>query len=228
MKRKNEKTEEKFFDAGGSSPVSSVVDWSGTEVPCDNYIEADGVTLGGYNGAALIPSANGTGYGQVSGAKYRIRKIFVSGYLQISKISDQADVPEAVPSRIALVMDKNARGAQLQGEQVFTDMGNGATCAYSCQQQGQGTSRFKVLSDLRGIHNVSSTSTDGVSTCSACWTGIQFSFSYKPPQPLFVSVLTSGATPSVAQLKDINIFLLCMASRVGTITFVSRCYYEDC
>lgn len=220
--------ETKFFDVSGFSVVSAAANWTGTEVPCDNYIQSDGVTLGVYTENALIPSANGVGYGQVIGSKYQIHKIFVKGHIQITSVGDLADVPESHPSRIVLVMDKEAGGQQLQGEDVFPDMGTVGTCCYSCQQQGQASNRYKVLKDQICYHNVSSTSTDGVNTCSAGWTLVPFAFSYSPKEPLIVNVLTSGATPSVAQLKDINIFLLCIAGRVATINFVSRCYYTDC
>jgi len=220
--------EEKYFDVSGFSTVSAGANWEGTEVPCDNYIEDDGVTLGAYTESALIPSANGPGYGQVLGAKYQIKRIYVKGHVQITAVGDLADVPESHPTRIALVMDKQAGGAQLQGENVFSDMGNVAACVYSCQQQGLLSHKYQVLMDHTGMHDVSSTSTDGGNTCSACWTAVPFSFSYEPSHPLIVNVLTSGATPSVAQLKDVNIFLLCLSGRVGTITFVSRCYYTDC
>jgi len=51
--------ETKYFDTVFSQTVASAQDWTGTEVPCVNYIQSDGTTVGAYTDSALIPSAIG-------------------------------------------------------------------------------------------------------------------------------------------------------------------------
>jgi len=219
--------EVKYFDTVGSASISATADWTGTEVVCSSYIQDDGVTVGAYTDSALIPSANGPGYGEVLGGKYRINKIRVRGSILCTTDSDQADVKTGATSRLVLVMDTSAAGSQLQGEQVFTDLGSVEGCVLSFQQQGQSSDKYKVLKDEMMIHQVTATGTDGTSTMSVGFERKPFNFTYVPKEPLIVSCLTSGSTPSVSQLKDINIFLLCRATETGVINFAARCYYSD-
>jgi len=220
--------EVKYFDVAGTNAVAATADWTGTEIPCDNYIQSDGTTVGAYTESALNPSANGPGYGQVLGGKYRILKIRVRGLISIDT-SSAADPPSAAQlSRVALIMDMKAGGSQLQGEQVFSDMGTVTNCCNSFQQQGQATDRYRVIKDLIFAHQVAGIGSEfDASTFTVAWESKQFSFTYVPKKPLIVNVLTSGSVPLVAQIKDINLFLLARSGQTGNISFVSRCYYTD-
>ena len=84
--------ETKYFDTSFAQTISGNADWSGTEVPCTNYIQSDGTTVGAYTDSALIPSSIGAGYGQVVGSKYRIKKIRVRGIIRGGLYPDGADV----------------------------------------------------------------------------------------------------------------------------------------
>jgi len=221
--------EVKFFDTAGTNAVAATADWTGTEIPCDNYIQSDGTTLGAYTDSALIPSANGPGYGQVLGGKYRILKVRFRAILSIDASAAAADPPNAaIMSRVAMVMDLKAGGAQLQGEQVFTDMGPVADCCMSFQQQGQATDRYRILKDEVNMHQVAALGSEfDASSFTPSYQSKYISWVYTPKKPLIVNCLTSGATPGVAQLKDINIFILARTGLTGNIAFVARCYYTD-
>jgi len=219
----------KYFDTAGTNAVAATADWTGTEIPCDNYIQSDGTMLGAYTDSALIPSANGPGYGQVLGGKYRILKIRVRGLMSVDFSTAISTVPSAsLQSRLVMVMDLQAGGAQLQGEQVFTDMGLVNNCINSFQQQGQSTDKYRVLKDRIFNHNVAAIGSSFDSNdMKAAYNSVPFSWVYTPSKPLVVNCLTSGSTPSVSQLKDINIFLLARSGGTGSISFVCRCYYTD-
>jgi len=219
--------EVKFFDTASIYSVASTAAWTGSEVTNSSYIQDDGVTVGAYTDSALNPSANGPGYGEVLGGKYRILKIRVRGHLSITVLPDQADVSAGAVSRVCLVMDVQAGGAQLQGEQVFTDLGGVNECCYSFQQQGQATDKYRVLKDVINQHDCVAVGTDGASTNSIGFTRVPIAFTYVPKEPLIVNVLTSGSTPSIAQIKDVNIFMLARASAPGSFIYAARCYYTD-
>jgi len=221
--------EVKFFDTAGTNAVAATADWTGSEIPCDNYIQSDGVTVGAYTDFALIPSANGPGYGQVLGGKYRILKVRVRGLISIDQTTAVSTTPDAAhQSRIVLVMDKQAGGSQMQGETVFSDMGTVTNCVNSFQQQGQATDKYRILKDKIFTHNVNAVGSSFDSNdMKASYNSVPFSFVYTPAKPLIVNCLTSGSTPAVSQLKDINIFLLARSGSSGDISFVARCYYTD-
>lgn len=221
--------ETKYFDTSFSQTLSIVADWTGTEVPCTNYIQNDGVTVGAYTDSALIPSAIGAKYGEVVGGKYKIKKIRVRGGIQSQAGSDQADVPLPASVRVCLILDTRPNGTQAQGEEVFTDMGTGYQCNYSFLAMGAGQGgRFRILKDFLVQLQPAASGTDGTNTNSTSRTGADFSFTWKPKVPFEVLLKTSGSTPAIAQLSSANIFLLAHSSNGNPSSLLqgcARCYY---
>jgi len=221
--------ETKYFDTSQLQTIATAADWSGTEVPCTNYIQSDGTTVGAYTDSALIPSAIGAGYGNVVGAKYKIKKIRVRGMLTNTVGSDQADVPIPNAVRIALVQDTRPNGAQAQGEDIFTDMGNANQCTFSFQAMGAGQGgRFRILKDETFMLQPAVAATDGANTNSQNRDGALFSFTWKPKVPLEVLLKANSATPTVASLSSCNIFLVAhagSATPAAQIASCARCYY---
>jgi len=221
-------TETKYFDCSFNATVASAADWTGTEVPCTNYIQSDGTTVGAYTDSALIPSAIGAGYGQVSGNQLYLKKLRCRGSILPDVTSDSPDVLDAATVRVSLVLDMQPNGAQAQGEQVFSDMGGASQCTYSFLAMGAGTGgRFRILKDKTYILQPASAGTDGASTNSVTRTGVQFSFSVNWRKALRVILKANSSTPTVASLANCNIFLLAHADGACTIAGVSRCYYTD-
>lgn len=221
--------ETKYFDVSLSQTIASAADWTGTEVPCTNYIQSDGTTVGTYNDSALIPSGIGAGYGQVQGNKYFLKNIRIRGQITPALAQDQADVPTQAVVRVVLVHDTQPNGAQAQGEEVFTDMGAATQCNHSFLAMGAGTGgRFRILKDKTFRLQPAIAGTDGANTNSTARSGVTFNFSYRPKKPIQVILKANSSTPTVAALSNNNIFMLahCDAGSNG-LNAVSRAYYQD-
>jgi len=218
--------ETKYFDtAVDEHSVAVGADWAGTEVPCDFYILDDGVTVGAYTDAALIPSASGTGYGEIAGNRYQLKKIRVRGQMTVTTATAAATVKGAVNARVALVMDTDPKGTQLQGEKVFSDLGAAGVCNYSFRQMGQVTQSFEILKDVRfSLMPTVASNNASASTISTGYQQMQFDFSYTFKVPRQVHVL-EGTDPDIQQLSDCNIFLLAHADTASTISCAARAYY---
>jgi len=224
-------TETKYFDASFSQNVATGGDWTGTEVPCTNYIQSDGTTVGAYTDSALIPTAIGAGYGNVNGAQYYLKKLRVKGRIVANVLSDQADVLGPFTTRLALVLDMQPQGAQAQGENVFTDMGSASQCDFSFLAMGAGSGgRFRVLKDKLFVHQPAVAGSDYAAlpaTNSVVNSGVVFTFSVNWRKALRVILKANSATPTVASLANCNIFLLAHTSGSATILGCSRAYYTD-
>ncbi len=223
--------ETKYFDVAiNAHVIATAGDWTGTEVPCDNFITNDGATVGAYTSSALNPSAVGTGYGEIIGTRYRLKKIRVKGQLHPAGAADQADVEAGRVTRLVLVMDINPDGAQAQGETIFTDFAADGANVSSYLNMGTSAGKFRVLKDIRVVHNPGTAATDHATNSSTNSNVLDtqiFSFVWAPRKPLVVTLKASASTPATAQLQNCNIFLLALtdASQVVTISAVSRTYY---
>jgi len=219
--------ETKYFDTSQEQTIASSADWTGTEVPCTNYVQSDGTTVGAYTDSALIPSAIGAGFGQVVGSKYKIKKIRCRGQIISATLSDQADVLRGVVARVALVMDTRPNGAQGQGEDVFTDIGTAPQCNWSFMAMGAGNAgRFRILKDFFVVLQPGQSGTDGANTNSTTRTSASYSFTWKPKVPVEVLLKANSSTPTVASLSNCNVFLLAHCDGTNTtIEGASRAYY---
>lgn len=220
-------TETKYFDTGFNAQVTSgAADWTATEVPMDNYVNASG-TAAAYTDSNLLPTAIGSGYGQVNGNKYSLIKIRCRGRLIALTDSDQADVPASIPYRLILVKDSQPNGAQAQGEDIMQDVGAAETL-YSYQRVADNPGRFKILKSMMGVINVSAVGTDGTNTQSVGYIAETFSFQWKPRSPVVVNVKSGNAVPTIAGAVNCNIFLLLHnTNKALTIQGASRAYYLD-
>lgn len=222
--------ETKYFDCGFNAGISTAgTTWADTEVPMDNYITSAGA-VGAYTDSCLIPSATGSGYGQVIGNAYKIKKIRVRGQCTIATLPDQPDVNQAAGVRILLVRDTQPNGAQAQGETIMQDMGALQENTFTFKAVTDTASRFKILKDKFIVLDVAAVGTDGASTMSVGFKGRQFKFTYQPRKPIQVRIKSNNATPTIAGQINENIFMLAYAyTGASTATLVmtgcSRCYY---
>ncbi len=225
-------TETKYFDCGISADITTAgTDWSGTEVPCDNFVNGSGATAA-YTDSCLLPTAIGNAYGQVNGNRFKMKKIRVRGDLTVVTLADQADIPQPTMCRLMLVMDEQPNGAQAQGESIMQDYGAIAENVYSYKSVASNSGRFRILKDE--IVNLSPTAagTDGTNTNSIAMGTHQFSFQYVPNTAKLVNIASGSATPTIASTVDCNVFLLCFGQRGGAavavhVSAASRCYYID-
>jgi len=216
--------EMKYFDTSFSQTVSTAADWTGSEVPCTNYIQSDGTTVGAYTDSALIPSAIGAGYGQVDGSRYFLKKLRLRGTILSAVSSDQADAAIAGGVRVVLVMDTQPQGAQAQGENVFTDMGTAVQAHMSFLAMAAGSGgRFRILKDKRFMLNPAVAGTDGANTLSTARNSAEFKFNYVFKKPITVNLKANSATPTVASLSNCNIFLLCHAYQTVSPAAITGC-----
>lgn len=221
--------ETKYFDTSFTMTAGSGQTWADTEMPCIKYIAGDGTTTSDYTASALIPSAQGTGYGQVIGNKYQLRKIRLKGHIFPVVATDQADVAANAFTRIVLVLDTQPNGTQAQGEDIFNDMGSAAASNYSFLAMGKGAGgRYQILKDKIYRNEPASAGTDGANTNSTVRSGNHWKINYNFRDPYTVQLKVGAATPAVAQLQNCNIFLLCHStSSTITVTGVGRAYYSD-
>lgn len=222
--------ETKYFDTSFAATIPVTADWAATNMACSNYVAADG-TIGSYTDSALIPSANGSGYGQVVGNKYLLKAMRVRGAVQATAIAGQTAAPNFPCTRIVLVMDTQPNGAQETGPNVFADMGSALQNVFTFQQMAAGMpGRFVIL----GSQVVQQP--DAISFNDAAGTGVatvaqgQFEFTKQWKRGLKVNIKSNSGTAAIANLTDCNIFLLAHSNAPGyvvTLTGCARAYYVD-
>lgn len=223
--------ETKYFDVGINTAVTTAgTTWADTEVPADNYVNSSG-SPAAYTDACLVPTAQGSGYGQVNGNKYLLKMIRIKGSLFITQLTASNQVSNANPVRLVLVMDTMPSGTQAQGEDVFQDFGATEENAYSFLRMAAGGGRYQILKDK--IINVTPTvavNNASATTCSTSFTQPHFKFAVKLNKE--VQIKTGNATPTVAGTVNCNIFLLAYCYNTSTAAAVtvqaaSRAYYID-
>lgn len=230
----NTRQETKYFDTGINASVTwTGTDWSASEVPCSNYVNSSG-TAAAYTDSALIPSANGSAYGQVVGNRYKLRKLRVRGDLSTGITSDGADVPAPVSVRLLLVHDTQANGAQAQGEDIMQDIGAGGENLYSFKRVANSSGRFRIVKDEFLTLQPAVTATDGTATNSNVRYACHFTMQYTPKKPMECQIKSGNATPTIAGLVNNNFFLILAgidtnsgAANAVVIRAASRAYYSE-
>jgi len=232
--------ETKYFDTGINVAVTTAgTTWADTEVTCDNYINSSG-TPAAYTDCCLLPTAQGTGYGQVVGQRYHLKKIRVRGDLSTPVGSAAATVGGAVSVRLLLIMDTQpigvaGAGGQAQGEDIMQDFGDTPENAYSFQRVAAATGRFRILKDELCVLQPAIAANDAApTTISTSRETARFSFQYRPKAPLQIQIRNGNATPTIAGVQSHNIFMLAYAytnvagaAVAVTVRGASRCYYVD-
>jgi len=225
--------EGKYFDVSFSHTWTGGTDaWTGTEIPCDNYITSAGASAA-YTDSCLIPTAQGSGYGQIQGQRYHLKKLRIRGMLWAAGASDKADIEPPNEIRLILVMDTQPNGAQAQGEDIMQGFtGAPGSNVASFLRTATTTGRFRILKDEFFVLDVAAAGTDAANTTSQGFKGGQVSMQWAPKTPLLVQVANGNATPTVAGCVSHNIFLLGYGTRNTAavsclFTGAARAYYED-
>jgi len=223
--------EVKYFDVGINAAVTTAgTTWADTEVPADNYVNSSG-SHAGYTDSCLIPTAQGSGYGQVNGNKYLLKTLRVKGSLSVGTFGSLSTAQPTIPVRLVLVMDNMPSGTQAQGEDVFQDFGNTPENAYSFLRMAAGGGRYTILKDkIVNIQPTIAVNDATAGTVSVGFSQPHFKFAVKPNKE--VQIKTGNATPTIAGTVNCNIFLLAYAyigsaAQAVTIQACSRAYYVD-
>ncbi len=225
--------ETKYFDCGFNVAITAGgTSWTGTEVPMDNYVNSSGAGAA-YTDACLLPTANGSAYGQVNGNRYKLKKIRVRGRIDIPGKTSQASVKQSVASRLMLIMDEQPNGAQAQGEDIMQANGSNGENLFAFKRVAENSSRFRILKDEFFVHNPANAVNDTTAgSVSDVWESHKFSFQYQPRKPKEVSIKSGNATPTVGGTSNCNIFMLAFGVLHNSVEPVhiwgqSRAYYCD-
>jgi len=228
--------ETKYFDTAIDASVTTAGStWADTEVPCDFYVNSSGAPAA-YTDSALIPSAQGSGYGQVDGLKYRIKKMRIRGSLSTATVTGASAVSSGTLTRLLLIMDTQPNGAQAQGEDVMQDVGDFSSNAYTFQRVSNTGGRFRILKDKWFRNNPATAASTNVAdaTISYAFTNSIFKFQWVPKVPVEVNIKAGNATPAVSALSNLNIFLLAYSYNQGAggaqtvnVNAACRTYYFD-
>lgn len=228
--------ETKYFDCQFDGSISSAANWATAVVSMAQYMSADGSTPAAYTAAAVIPSAVGSGYGQVIGNKYVLKQLRVRGTVICPPNAPGSAL--AVPSRVRflVVMDTQANGAQASAADFMTDWGSAAEMLDSYMSISSGSGgRFNILHDERMLFDPTAmvyNTTTGL--IGSSWQGKLFDFKHRWTKGIPVVIKGGGATPAIAQLSGVNIFLVCVSynetagAQSLLIRGMTRCSYEDC
>jgi hypothetical protein len=193
-------------------------------------VDTDGTTTA-YTESAIIPSAQGTGYGQVNGQRYKLKKVRVRGRVTVPNLTTQTTVAQPRLVRILLIMDVNPNKAQAQGEAVMQDFGTASENLFAFKNVASNSGRFRILKDeFIELQPVVAANNASATTVSQAFESKAFSFQYQPREAIMVNVVTGSATPGVAQLINCNIFMLayCATSAAANqvnIDGCTRAYY---
>lgn len=227
------KGEVKYFDTSFDETLSSANDWGlSTLLEPATYINSSGAVAAYTGGASLIPSAVGSGYGEVVGNSYVIKRIKVRGVLYPGTNNTADAVRGGNAVRMILVQDMQPNGAQAAPSTFLTDFGVGSQNISCFMSIASGTGgRFRFLWD-KIIELPASTS--AVSAPPNINTGgqlkvVEFEKTWK--RGLRVFIKGGGTSPGVANLSNCNLFLVAQNSNTGVQTVswrgCTRCSYYD-
>jgi len=226
----------KYFDCcGGGDYTPGPTDpelWADTAKPCAKYLDKD-CTGQNYTLCALIPSAQGGGYGEVTGTSYTIWGIQVKIY-QDGHFNGQTYPAGDTLYRWLLVLDTGPHGVQEGGKNVMVDWyGYSFPTELMCPPLLSEEGRFQILDELTWVASMASCTPVHEDFASGVWSdckGKYFILERKWPQGLPVKIKGGYSTPHMAALTDKNIFLMgvCvspMSAVANRFHFVSRCEY---
>lgn len=225
--------ETKYFDVAiEDNNIRQSSTWTATELSTDKRVDNTGTGIAAYASNTLIPSAQGSGYGEIIGNKYLLKYLRVRGDITCLLNQDQADVAKSIVGRIILVLDKQAQGGQAQGEEIFTDWGGAGSTVHAFLAMGLNPNRFKILADKQFIFNMTNAATDDTNKCSVTGATQSFSLFWKPKTALLVQLKgATGSTPAVTELAGNNIFMLALATGAVAdniqLNACSRAYYSE-
>lgn len=205
--------ETKFLDTGLlASTITAPTDASGGE--------HDPATTN-----CLNPIGQGDGESQRDGRKCVMKNVFVTGSVNGSTLTDQADAVSNCTVHIALVLDTQTNATQLSSEQVFKNpMADARSAAYVLRNK-QYTSRFQVLDRVTLTTPMQTMSTDAANTTTIAGYKVPFKLGKKINIPVFFS----NTTGNVSTITDNSLHIIAYADNVEStpkLTYNSRVNFE--
>ena len=224
--------ETKYFDTAYASSVAMTTSWTGSELTMTSFTNSGGAPAS-YTDSCIIPSANGTGYGQVVGSRYALKKIRYRFASSLVPTTGGTVLSASPVLRICLVMDTAPNGVQAQGEDIMSQgISANSVSALGFQRVYESSGRFKILRDHfvdlpRESENNATASSVSTASSSYVHNGI-----WAPKEPILVNLQPSD-TNSVANVRNVNIFFLVKVyvpqsdSATVRVEGVNRVYYCD-
>nr|UOF82193.1 capsid protein [Cressdnaviricota sp.] len=205
--------EHKYYDTfKADTQIPSTADWTSCE----------------FNPASTISCLNaitqGDGPTQRDGNVVTIDSIFIQGYCnlqELSAVSIDSNNPSYV--RIALVLDTQSRGAELNSEDVYGVVNATATQAvHSPQRNMSYTTRFRVLAEK--LVKLRPNSIAALITPTFYFGGDEahWQMKYEFKGGLKVRYLVGGTTEAIANITDNALFLI-MNSNFDSIATSGYC-----
>lgn len=181
----------KFLDSSYQASLIAAASMAG--------LEADPSTL-----LSITSIAQGDGESQRDGRQAVVKSAFVTGTVSCPLRSDQADAQGGNTYFVALVMDTQTNGAQLNSEDVFTNPLADATTIPCLLRDLQYVQRFKVLDYVILNDPPRIVGTDGAATLSIAPASIPFKLSWNGE----MRQNYTGTNGIVASIADNSIHVL--------------------
>ncbi len=198
--------ENKFFDTSFAGSITSSTAFADSE--------ADPATV-----LCLNAMAQGDGESNRDGRKMVMTSVYVTGFVEKGDETANSVVQNDFKYSVALVLDTQTNGAQLDSESVFVNPRAATSAAGNPLRNLQFTKRFKVL----GIHNgvirpSTSASNQSATTISTGYNDEYFRFSKK----LNLPVTFSGTTGVIANVVDNSLHIVALTQAALGINYNAR------
>ena len=162
----------------------------------------------------------GDGNSERQGRKYFIQSVHVRGH--VTRTSALAQTGPLGDSEIvvALVLDQQTNGAQLNAEDVFLTGTNDELTFRNLENAG----RYRVLRSFRTIVRGSKAFTQQAQNdFDLSEVNNRFAFNYKFKKPLVVTITDENSPTTVADILDNSLHIMAVSSFSGhTLTYQSR------
>lgn len=206
--------EVKFYQTGlTETTITSSSDWAGTEY--------DPSATSMISTPAVGDAANSR-----DGKKITVNSVTVKGYIQWDDQINQTAPDIMGPVFIALVQDNQTNGAQLNGEDVFTNVP--ALSGLPPLRNQNFRKRFRVLRFKTIIPPMPSMTWDGTNI-EQSGKIIPFTFYHRFKSPLIVN-FNLGTTASVASVLDKSFHILCngaVSEATAKIAYNAEILFSD-
>jgi len=168
---------------------------------------------------AIGSCVQGDGESNRDGTKIVVKSVQMQGTVARTRQSDQADVRKPTLVQVALVMDMQTNGAQLNAEDVFVDTGPIIPARHVLNN----TSRFRVLRTQVFRMFDTAAGTDGANTNTV--TGNCYSFRWWVPMTQVVNFVAGAGAGTIADFKDVSFHIIAASTGTGsedTLEYNSR------
>ena len=199
--------EKKFYDTSkGATNLSAPTDCSGGEF--DPSVSS-----------MISTPVVGDGPQNRDGKRIVIKSCQIKGFIDLAGVNATAGTPQVANPKVfvALVLDTQTNGAQLNSEDVFTNTGAQAQLNVCLNRNLLFADRFRVLKSEIFDMSVSTLSHIAVNAFSFC--GVARSFDWYVPMDLVVN-FNAGTTADVANVQDNSLHVIAFgtATTLNAIT----------